>query len=73
MLAVIIPVFNAEKYISNALESVLKEDRDGLHVYLVDDGSKDGSLSICRKYSEICPNITVISQANAGPSAARNE
>ena len=71
-LAVVIPVYNAEKYLSNALDSVLNEGIEELQIYLVDDGSIDESLFICRKYAEKHPDITVISQANAGPSAARN-
>ena len=71
-LAIVIPVYNAEKFIPAALDSVLREEVSGLHLYLVDDGSKDGSLAICREYAAHYPNITVISQPNTGPSAARN-
>lgn len=71
-LAVIIPVYNAEKYLSAALDSVLREGMSNCHLYLVDDGSKDGSLGICQDYARQYSNITVILQTNAGPSAARN-
>ncbi len=71
-LAIVIPVYNAEKYLAVALDSVLLEELPGGHLYLVDDGSKDGSLAICQDYAARHPNITVISQPNAGPSAARN-
>ncbi|OQC16069.1 MAG: putative glycosyltransferase EpsJ [Lentisphaerae bacterium ADurb.Bin082] len=43
-----------------------------VHLYLTDDGSTDDSLAICRRYASKHSNITVLSQSNAGPSAARN-
>ena len=71
-LAVIIPIYNAEQYLSNTLDCILQEEMENLHFYLVNDGSSDNSQSICNSYAECFPNITVISQDNAGPSAARN-
>jgi len=71
-LAIIVPVYNAEKYLSCALDSVLSDKGEGIHLFLIDDGSTDGSMTICRNYAEKHPNVTVISQLNAGPSAARN-
>lgn len=50
MLSVIIPVYNAEKYISSCLESLLAYSGEELEVLVVDDGSKDGSGQICDEY-----------------------
>ncbi len=72
ILSIIIPIYNAEKYLSSCLNSVLGVKTENYIIYLVDDGSIDGSLGICRKYADEHPNIVVISQTNAGPSAARN-
>ena len=71
-IAVIIPVYNAGRYLGTALESLHLEELEGMHVYLVDDGSTDDSLAICQRYACEHSNITVLSQTNAGPSAARN-
>ncbi len=70
-LSIIIPVFNASRYIISALDSVLGKG-SFVHLYLTDDGSTDDSLAICRRYASKHSNITVLSQSNAGPSAARN-
>lgn len=71
-IAVIVPVYNVGRYLETALESLPLEILDGIHVYLVDDGSTDDSLAFCQRYAEEHSSITLLSQPNAGPSAARN-
>lgn len=71
-LSIIIPVYNAEKYLHNCIESVLNQSILDYEVILVDDGSTDNSLSICEGYCESDKRVHVIHQENKGVSAARN-
>ncbi len=71
-ISVIIPVYNAEKYISKCIDSVLAQSYEDWQMILVDDGSKDNSLEICQKYANIDNRIHVVHQVNAGAGAARN-
>lgn len=73
-LSLIIPVYNVELYLRKCLDSVLNQglNEEEYEVILVNDGSKDGSLSICNEYAEKHPNFKIISQENSGVSAARN-
>lgn len=74
-VSVVIPVYNAEKTICECVDSVVDEmvaNDLSYEVILVDDGSKDSSLALCRQYSEANPCIKVITQKNSGPSVARN-
>lgn len=70
--SVIIPVYNAEKTLSRCLDSLLCQDLQNTEIILINDGSQDGSLAICRAYAELCDRIRYYSQENAGVSAARN-
>ena len=71
-ISIIIPAFNAEKSISGCIESIICQTYCNLQIIIVDDGSSDGTLSVCSKYAAEDDRITVIGQPNAGPSAARN-
>lgn len=71
-VSVIIPVYNSEAYIEEAIESVLKQNLKEVEIILIDDGSTDKSLDICHRYSKEYSNINLISQKNLGPGAARN-
>jgi len=72
-VSVIIPVYNSENYLEQAIESVLKQDLNNIEIILIDDGSIDKSLDICYRYSNKHNNINVIHQKNLGPGAARNK
>ena len=72
LLSVIIPVYNAQGCLSLALESVFNQNIQDMEIILVNDGSKDDSLSLCRQYAARDGRIVVIDQQNAGPGAARN-
>lgn len=72
LVSVIIPVYNSEKYIAQCLDSILNNTYKNLEVICIDDGSKDRSASIIKQYQTEYPNIILISQENAGVSAARN-
>jgi glycosyltransferase involved in cell wall biosynthesis len=72
-VSVILPVFNCERYLKRAIESVINQNLFyESELILVDDGSTDGSPSICDLYSEKYDNIKVIHQENSGVSVARN-
>lgn len=71
-ISVIIPVYNAEKYVSRCIESVKAQTFSDWQMILVDDGSKDKSLEICQNYAGADNRIHVIHQENAGPGIARN-
>ena len=71
LVSVIIPVFNVRPYLSEALDSVIKQSYSNLEILIIDDGSTDGSGEICEEYSED-PRVQVIHQENKGLSAARN-
>lgn len=72
LVSVIIPVYNAQKALAACLDSVLSQSYRDLQIILVNDGSKDSSLAICRQYAMRDERIVVIDQVNAGPGAARN-
>lgn len=71
-ISIIIPVFNAEKYIEEALDSIKKQTLRDYEVILVDDGSKDRSAEICQMYCENDKRFQVIYQVNSGAAIARN-
>ncbi len=71
-ISVIIPVYNAEKFLPRAVESVLPQMDGRMELILVDDGSTDGSGALCDGYTKNHPNVTVIHRTNGGPSGARN-
>jgi glycosyltransferase involved in cell wall biosynthesis len=69
-ISVIIPVYAAEKYIADAVQSVLNQSYQHFEILLVDDGTPDASLKICEQFTD--PRIKIIRQSNRGASAARN-
>ena len=70
--SIIIPVYNAGKYLLKTLESVKDQGFTDFEVLLVDDGSTDNSVSIIQQYIKKYSNITVINKKNGGVSSARN-
>lgn len=71
-VSIIVPIYNAQKYIKECLESILKQTYQDFEVILVDDGSRDASAKICDQYAEMDRRITVYHRENAGVSATRN-
>lgn len=71
--SIIIPVYNAQKTISRSIESVLLQEMQDFELILVNDGSSDNSLQICKKYENDNHKIRVIDKENGGVSSARNE
>ena len=71
-VSVIIPVYNAEKYLQECLESVCSQTLQDIEIICVNDGSTDKSAEILTEYAETDGRIKIISQENAGAGAARN-
>lgn len=71
-ISVVIPVYNASSYLHSCIESVLRQSFQDYEIILVNDGSTDDSLNICKKYAERYNNIILINEKNAGVSVARN-
>lgn len=72
MISVIVPVYNVASYLPACIDSILAQTLADFELLLVDDGSTDGSGDICDDYACRDARVTVLHQANAGPSAARN-
>ncbi len=70
LVSIIMPVYNAERYLGKAIESALDQTWENLELIIVIDGAKDQSLSIAKAYQS--KKIIVIEQENLGASAARN-
>ena len=70
--SIIIPVYNAEKTLERCLNSINEQTFTNYEVILIDDGSSEQSLSICKRYEMQYPRYRVVHQSNSGPSAARN-
>ena len=73
-VSVIIPVYNAEEYLRDCLDSLLNQtiNNEEMEVLMINDGSQDNSLEICKEYSEIYPNFKVFSKENEGLPKTRN-
>lgn len=74
-LSIIIPVYNAEKYLAECLNSCLNQDipHEDYEIICVNDGSRDGSAAILDHYASRYPNVRVVHKVNAGVSEARND
>lgn len=70
-ISVLIPVYNAEKYLKECLDSVVKQTLNDIEVIAIDDGSTDESPQILDAYASMYPNVTVIHQKNMGVVATR--
>ncbi|MCQ2070999.1 MAG: glycosyltransferase [archaeon] len=71
-VSVVMPVYNAEHTLGDALDDILDQSVDDYELICVDDGSTDGSPDILRRYSEEHPNMKVVRQENRFAGAARN-
>ena len=70
LVSVIIPVYKAEDFVAKTIRSVLRQTYKELEVVIVDDGSPDRSIDVCRKFDD--PRIKIVQQANRGLAGARN-
>mgnify|MGYP004467181263 FL=1 len=71
-VSVIIPVYNVEKYLAQALDSILDQDYPELEIILVENMSEDGSMKICQSYEKAHKEIRLFREKKKGPGAARN-
>ncbi|HFU76224.1 MAG TPA: glycosyltransferase family 2 protein [Arcobacter sp.] len=72
-VSILIPLYNAQKYISQAIDSCLEQTYKDIEIIIVDDGSSDSSLSIALEYEKRHSNIIVETQKNSGAAVARNK
>lgn len=72
LVSIIIPVFNAEEYLSNTLDDLLMQTYENIEIIVVNDGSKDRSGEIIQQYKMLDERIKSIDVDNGGPSKARN-
>ena len=73
LISVCMPVYNAERYVSEAIESVLSQTFKDFEFLILDDGSTDGSLAILKGYAERDPRIRLTSRPNKGLAPTLNE
>jgi glycosyltransferase involved in cell wall biosynthesis len=69
LISVIIPVYNGEKYITEAINSVLRQNYENIEILVINDGSTDNTLEVLKTFGN---KIKIFSKENKGPSAARN-
>ncbi|MBS4760841.1 MAG: glycosyltransferase family 2 protein [Clostridium sp.] len=72
-VSIIMPVFNAEKFLEKSIESLIKQTYRNIEVLCIDDGSSDSSLAILNTFAQKDSRIKVFSQENSGPAFSRNK
>lgn len=72
MISIIVPVYNAKRFLNECLDSVLNQTYSDFEVLMINDGSTDGSEAICKEYSLKDKRFRLINKKNSGVCAARN-
>lgn len=72
LVSIVVPVYNAERYLCTSIHALQKQDYSNIEIILVDDGSKDASPSICDSFEKEDKRIRAIHKTNGGVSSARN-
>ena len=72
LISVIVPVYNAEKYLCRCIDSILAQTYKDFELLLIDDGSKDSSGAICDEYAAKDSRVRVFHKENGGVGFARN-
>lgn len=72
LVSIIMPLYNAEKYLSSAIESILHQTYFNFELIIIDDGSSDGSAEICKEYVPKDSRVRYYFEENSGICAARN-
>ena len=73
LLSIVVPAYNAEKYIRDCLDAIIGQTYTNLEIIVVDDGSTDGTLGICQEYVAKDSRVKVFTHPNHGVSFSRNE
>ena len=71
-ISIIVPVYNAQKYLKKCIDSIINQTYKNIEILLINDGSKDNSLKICKEYEKKDSRIIVIDKQNKGVSNTRN-
>lgn len=71
-IAIVMAVYNTERYLHEMVSDILAQTMGDFRLFLVDDGSKDGSRKVARRFAEKDPRVVVLEKANSGPGGARN-
>src|SRR5215475_2242760 len=69
LISCIVPVYNGEKYLAEAIETIVQQSYRPLEIIIADDGSTDGTAKVAERYSNL---LRYLRQDNAGTAAARN-
>lgn len=72
LISIVIPIYNAEKYLEECLNSIKNQTYKNIEVIMVNDGSKDDSEMICKRFSEDDARFRYFTKVNGGVSSARN-
>lgn len=72
LVSVIVPIYNAKDHIARCVESIRRQTYRNLQILLLNDGSQDVSLEVCRMFAQVDGRITLIDKENSGVSATRN-
>lgn len=70
--SIIMPIYNSEKFLKKSIESILAQTEKNWELLLINDGSTDKSLNVCREYEALDDRVVLISKANEGVSKTRN-
>lgn len=73
LLSIIIPIYNAEKYLRECIDSIFEQSYQNFELLLVDDGSEDASMVICKEYENLDKRIKVLTGSHRGPYFARKQ
>ena len=71
MISIIVPIYNTSRFLEKCIQSILSQSYKDFELILVNDGSQDNSLEICKKYSKTDPRIIIVDKKNEGVDKAR--
>ena len=72
LVSIIVPIYNADKHLDRCLKSIINQTYTNLEIILINDGSTDTSLNLCKEYAEKDDRVVLIDKINEGVSIARN-
>lgn len=72
LISVIVPIYNGEKYLNRCVDSICNQSYKNLEIILINDGSTDKSIDICKEYEKLDNRIRIIDKKNTGVSNTRN-